>query len=120
MFYLLFAACARIYFLLQEYAPPNRLLAWLRRRENLKWGVPFMLLGAAYLLLAAIMTTWAQGGGPAWAHLAFLWGFWNSMKFLAFGPWSLLLLAIALLREARDRRRARRAAARMWAAPVSQ
>ncbi len=107
MFYLLFDACARVYYLLQEHAPSNRLMAWLRRRENLKWGVPFMLLGIAYLILAASMTAWAQGGGPAWAHMVFLWGFWNALKFLAFGPWSLLMLAVALLREARDRRRTR-------------
>ncbi len=108
MLYLLFDACARVYYLIQDYAPSNRLLAWLRRRENLKWGVPFMLLGVAYLLLAATMTTWAQRGGPAWAHLAFLWGFRNAMKFLAFGPWSLLLLAAADVREVYTRRRERR------------
>ncbi len=47
MFYLAFGAAARIYVLLQQYAPTNLLVAWLRRRENLTWGVPFMLLGAA-------------------------------------------------------------------------
>jgi hypothetical protein len=108
MLHLIFGACARVYVLIQEYAPSNRLLTWLRRRENLKWGVPFMLLGAAYLILAATMTTWAQGGGPRWAHLAFLWGFWNGMKFLAFGPWSLLLLAVVRVRDAYTQRRQRR------------
>lgn len=111
MFAFAFAVSARIYLLLQQYAPSNRLMAWLHRRENLKWGMPFMLLGAAYLLLAATMTTWAQGDGPPWAHLVFLVALRNSLKFLPFGPWSLLLLASACIREAHDRRLMRRAAA---------
>lgn len=120
MFHLAFAASTRIYVLLQQYAPTNLLVAWLRRRENLKWGVPFMLLGAAYLLLAATMTTWAQSGGPGWAHLVFLVAFWNSLKLLAFGPWSLLLLASAHVREARAQRRARRVVLPPAAEPVSR
>ncbi len=110
MFYLLLAAVARVYGLFQRYAPSNRLLTWLRRRENLKWGVPFMLLGVVYLLLAATMTAWARNGGPGWANPVLLWGLCNAMKFLAFGPWSLLLLATARVRESLKRQRMRRLA----------
>ena len=111
MFYLAFAAATRIHALLQRYAPSNRLLTWLRRRNNLKWGVPFMLLGIAYLLLAVTMTTWARNGGPSWANLVFLAAFLRALKFLLFGPVSLVLLARAHLREARAQRRERTSAA---------
>lgn len=105
MFHLLFAAVARAHHLLQTYTPTNRLLTWLRRRENLRWGVPFMLLGAAYLPLAATMTTWARDGGPAWADLVFLVAFLDALKFLLFGPVSLVLLARAHLHETAAQRR---------------
>lgn len=47
---------------LRRWMPTNRLLDWLRRRENLKCGVPAMLLGASYLFAAAICTTLIELG----------------------------------------------------------
>lgn len=109
MFYLLLAVVVRIYDLFQRYGPSNRLLTWLRRRDNLKWGVPSMLLGATYLLAAASIASWVRDGGPGWANLLFLVAFLDALKFLLFGPVSLVLLAMASIREARARRRERRA-----------
>ena len=48
---------------LLRHAPTNRLLAWLRRRDRLRFGIPFMLLGAGYLLAAAL-SLWIRDGGP--------------------------------------------------------
>ncbi|KAB1658133.1 sulfate permease [Pseudoclavibacter sp. CFCC 11306] len=87
--------------------PTNRLLDWLRRRENLRWGIPFMLLGAAYIFTAAICTTLINQGWSEWLYLAFALCFYNGLKLLLFGPWSLILLARAWTREARARRQNR-------------
>lgn len=82
--------------LLQRYAPTNRLLNRLRRRENLRWGVPAMLIGIAYLA-AAIGASYlvVQQGWSEWLYLVFLLFFYNGFKFIFFGPWSLVLLARA-------------------------
>lgn len=87
---------------LLQHAPTNPLLHRLRSRHGLKRGVPFMLLGAAYLLVAAIFTSWLQNGGPGWLNLLVLLGIWNGVKFLVFGPISLILLARALIAEHKD------------------
>ena len=92
---------------LRRWMPTNILLDWLRRRENLRWGVPVMLLGAAYIFLAAICTTLISYGWSEWLYLAFALALWNGLKFLLFGPWSLVLLGRARIREARARRRQR-------------
>ncbi len=41
---------------LRRWMPTNRLLDWLRCRGNLRWGIPFMLLGAAYIFTAVFCT----------------------------------------------------------------
>ena len=84
-----------------QYAPTNLLLSRLRSRYGLKWGVPFMLLGAAYFLAAAILTGWLHDGGPGWLNLLVLLGIWNGVKFLVFGPISLILLARARIADRR-------------------
>ncbi|MBC9936024.1 MULTISPECIES: hypothetical protein [unclassified Leucobacter] len=43
--------------LLNRYAPTNLLLNKLRERHSLKWGIPAMLIGIAYIAIAAIITT---------------------------------------------------------------
>ena len=88
-----------------QYAPTNLLLSRLRSRHGLKWGVPFTVLGAAYFLAAAILATWLHGGGPAWLNLLVLLGLWNGLKFVVFGPLSLILLARARIAERRDEAR---------------
>ena len=85
-----------------QYAPTNLLLSRLRSRHGLKCGVPFTVLGAAYFLAAAILATWLHGGGPAWLNLLVLLGLWNGLKFVVFGPLSLILLARARITEHRD------------------
>jgi hypothetical protein len=85
-----------------QYAPSNLLLRRLRFRHGLKWGVPFMLLGAGYFFAAAMLTTWLHDGGPLWLNLLVLLGNWNGLKFLVSGPISVILLARALIAEHRE------------------
>lgn len=85
-----------------QYAPTNLLLSRLRSRYGLKWGVPAMLLGVAYFLAAAILTGWLHDDGPSWLNLLVPLGIWNGLKFVVFGPISLLLLARARIAERRD------------------
>ena len=82
-----------------RYAPTNLLLHWLRSRQGLKWGIPFMLLGVTYFLAAAVLTDWLRGGGPGWLNQLVLLGIWNGLKFIVFGPTSLLLLTRARIAE---------------------
>ena len=86
-----------------QYAPTNLLLSRLRSRHGLKWGVPFMVLGAAYCFVAAMLTSWLHDGGPGWLNPLVLLGIWNGIKFIAFGPASLILLARARGIEHRDK-----------------
>ncbi|WOQ69838.1 sulfate permease [Microbacterium limosum] len=99
------SASVRVHALL-SYAPTNRLLAWLRRRDRLKFGIPFMLLGLAYWMATILLAAWIQSGAPAALNLLVLLTFWNSAKFITFDPYSLLALTVARTREAVARRRA--------------
>lgn len=85
----------RTHALLQRYAPTNRILNRLRRRENLRWGVPAMLIGIAYLAAAIGVSFLVQRGWTEWLYLVFLLFFYNGLKFIIFGPWSLILLTRA-------------------------
>jgi hypothetical protein len=85
-----------------QYAPTNLLLSRLRSRHGLKWGVPFMVLGAAYFFAAAMLSTWLHAGGPIWLNLLVLLGIWNGLKFVVFRFISLMLLARARITEHRD------------------
>lgn len=76
-----------------QYAPTNLLLRRLRSRGGLKWGVPFMVLGVAYLLVAAWLTGLLHDNGPGWLNLLVIVGLWNGIKLIVFGPISLILLA---------------------------
>ena len=92
---------------LLHYAPTNLLLRRLRSRDGLKWGAPFMLLGAAYFLVAAFLDDWIHEGGPGWLNLLVILCLWNGGKFFVFGPISLVLLARAGLTDRRERLRAK-------------
>ena len=89
---------------LRRWMPTNILLDRLRSRTGLKWGVPAMLLGVVYILIAATCTELIEQGWSEWLYLAFFWALWNGLKFLLFGPWSLVLLARARIQEARRHR----------------
>ncbi len=109
MFTGLWNVSVRTHTLLQERAPTNRLLNRLRSREGMRWGVPFMLLGVAYMGAAAGCAALVNAGWTEWLYLPFLLFFYNGLKFLIFGPWSLVLLWRARHRERRLRRQAARA-----------
>lgn len=87
--------------LLQRYAPTNRLIWFLRRRENFRYGVPAMLLSIPYLLIARGALALIEVGAPEWLYLVFILCIWNAIKFLVWGPVSLLYLAKARFREAK-------------------
>ncbi len=106
MFRLLWNLSIRVRLFLRTYMPTNILLDALRTRRGVKWGVPAMLLAVPYLLGAWLLTGWIADGGPGWLNLLVLLFIWNALKFLVFGPLSLLLLARARLRERRDSTRA--------------
>lgn len=86
---------------LRRWMPTNILLDRLRSRRGLRWGVPAMLLGVVYILIAATCTGLIEQGWSEWLYLAFFWALWNGLKFLLFGPWSVVLLVRARLCERR-------------------
>lgn len=91
---------------LRKWMLTNVLLDKMRTRSGLKWGVPAMLLGVVYLLIAVTCTGLIEQGWSEWLYLLFLLLLWNGLKFLWIGPVSLALLARARLREARQARAA--------------
>ena len=91
----------------RDYMPSNRLLAAIRTRRGLKWGMPAMLVALPYILIASICSGAAADGGPGWLHLIVLWACWNALKFIIMGPVSVALLIRARLREAPVRRHQR-------------
>ncbi len=107
MFRLIWAASVRTHSIL-SYAPTNLLIAAIRTRRGLKWGIPAMLLAAPYLLAASWCATIVEAGGGGWLNLIVLLAAWNAMKFTIMGPVSLMLLLRARLREHVERRRGHR------------
>ncbi len=91
--------------LLQRYAPTNRLLAFLRRRENLRYGILAMLLAIPYLLIGRGIVALIDIGAPEWLYLVFMLTLWNAIKMLAIGPVTLTMLAKAKWREAQAAKR---------------
>jgi hypothetical protein len=88
---------------LLQHAPTNVLLHRLQSRDGLKWGVPFMLLGGAYLFATTLLTSWLHHDAPAWFNVFVFFGIWNGLKFIAFGPISVILLTRARIIERRQR-----------------
>ena len=111
------AAAVRIHAVLQ-HAPTNLLLNWLRQRPHLRCGILFMLLGVAYLAAGLGLHLWIEAGAPDWLYLPAILVFWNGLKFLAFGPVSLVLLARCRIREHIERRRTAKGLALANAAPL--
>lgn len=111
MIRLIWTLSAHTRYYLRRYMPTNRLLDAIRRRPNLRWGIPAMLLAVPYLLIASICTNALADGAPGWLHLVVLWAVWNAMKFIIMGPVSLILLIRARTCDAVARRRMRRQAA---------
>ena len=64
-----------------------------------------MVLGAGYFLAVGVLATWLRDSGPGWLNLPVLLGLWNGLKFVVFGPISLMLLARARIAERRDEAR---------------
>lgn len=95
---------------LHRYMPSDRLLAAIRTRRGLKWGLPAMLVALPYFLIAYACSSAVTGGGPGWLHLIVLWACWNALKFIIMGPVSVVLLVRVRLHEAASRRRQRREA----------
>ena len=92
---------------MHRWMPTNILLDKLRTRRGLKWGIPAMLLGVVYLLIAVTCTGLIEQGWSKWLHLVFFLAFWNALKLFFFGPWSLVLLARGRAREMRSHRYSR-------------
>lgn len=99
MIRLIWTLSAHTRYYLRRHMPTNRLLDEIRRRRNLKWGIPAMLLAVPYLLIASICTNALDQGAPGWLHLVVLWSVWNAMKLIIMGPVSLLLLVRARIAE---------------------
>lgn len=99
MFTGLWNLSVRMYVLLQRYAPTNRLINHLRIRDRLRWGAPAMLLAVPYMAVAVGCVLLIEHGWTEWLYLPFLLCFYNALKFLIFGPISLVLLARAHFRE---------------------
>jgi hypothetical protein len=90
---------------LLHYAPTNILLRWLRTRNGLKWGAPFMMLGAAYLLASIALGDLIRDGSAGWLNVLVLLCMWDGVKLATFGPLSLVLLTRVRIREHRNRAR---------------
>lgn len=83
--------------------PTNVILALIRRRQGLKWGVPAMALAVPYLLVAFWCANLTAAGGPGWVNIITLLALWNMLKFIAIGPTSFVLLLRSRRHEARVR-----------------
>ena len=110
MFRLIWTLSVRTRDYLHRYMPSNRLLAAIRTRRGLKWGIPAMLVALPYVLVASVCSGTAADGGPGWLHLIVLWACWNALKFIIMGPVSVVLLIRTRLREVANRRHQRREA----------
>lgn len=92
MFQLLIVFVSRMYAFFQRTMPTNILIRATRTRRGLKWGVPTMLLAAAYVVIAAALAQWVAGGAPGWINLLVLVCLWNALKFLINGPITVIRL----------------------------
>jgi hypothetical protein len=105
---------------LHRYMPSNRLLAAIRTRRGLKWGIPAMLVALPYILIASICSGPRRRRRPRLAPPHRAVGCWNALKFIIMGPVSVALLIRARLREAAIRRHQRRDSLRRGEPRVSR
>lgn len=89
---------------MQRCMPTNIVLARLRRRQGLKWGVPAMLVAVPYLIVAIWCADLVDQGGSGWINLIILICLWNAMKFIVIGPISVVFLLRSRDHEAVARR----------------
>jgi len=92
--------------ILLKYTLGLRLLARIRQRNGLKWGIPAMLVAVPYFLMASTCTQIIDSGGPRALYLVVLWCVVIGGAFVLMGPVSILLLVTARVKEALVRRRA--------------
>jgi len=107
MFGMIWVLSARIRHFLSRYMPTNILLAALRTRRGLRWGVPAMLIAIPYLVAALVCAGLAERGGNGWLNILVLLFVWNALKFLVAGPVCLARLVRVRVGEARARKCAR-------------
>ena len=103
MYQLLIVFVGRVYAFFQKSMPTNILIRATHTRRGLKWGVPAMLLGVVYILIAAALAQWVAGGAPGWINLLVLLCLWNALKFFVNGPITAVRLARIRAREQRYR-----------------
>lgn len=108
MIRLIFGAVGRTFYIVQRFTPSLRLLARLRRRDGLKWGVPAMLIAVPYVLVASTCVQIIADGGPGGLNLVVLWCLLVATAFIVNGPVSLLRLATVRIGEAAVERAAQR------------
>lgn len=95
-------------FRLTRWLPSSIILALLRTRRGLKYGVPAMLLAIPYGYGAWWLEGHiATGSAEKWCYLIVMALAVAAFRFVVFGPRSLLLLASARITEARAQRRTR-------------
>jgi len=107
MFGMIWVLSARIRHFLRRYMPTNILLAALRTRRGLKWGVPAMLIAIPYLVAAVGCAALLERGGGGWLNILVLLFVWNALKFVIAGPVCLARLVRVRVMEARARKSAR-------------
>ena len=106
MIHLLWELSVKARYLLRRYMPSNIVLDLIRTRQELKWGVPAILLAVPYLAIAVWRTGLIDSGGPGWLHLIVLVCIRNALKMIVIGPVSVALLIRARVLENQARNRA--------------
>lgn len=104
MLTLIFRFVSRLLEFMLRFSLGLRLLARLRRRDGLKWGIPAMLIAVPYWAVAVGLAQFIQSGGSGWINLVVLWCATLSIAFVVNGPISLTLLGKARITEAYARR----------------
>lgn len=105
MLQIIFRGLSRIIQFLLKYSLGIRLLARIRRRDGLKWGLPSMLVAVPYFLVAGTCLQIIENGGSEVLYLFVLWSVIMGMAFLLTGPISVGLFVRARISEACQRRR---------------
>jgi hypothetical protein len=93
----------RAYYAVRRFMPTNIALDAIHTRRGLKWGVPAMLLAVPYTGAMLLCIGLAENGGSGWLNLVALLFAWNSLKFLAAGPATVITLVRVRGREERRR-----------------
>lgn len=89
MFRLIFLVGGRVGGWLQR-SPTNRLLRLLRSRRGLRWTGPAMLLGAIYVVAAAVLSEQIARGAPDLLRIVVVLFVWNGIRLIAAGPVNLV------------------------------